>query len=324
MNGKDMIRGLSYIGDDLITDTAIAKPKNIHRKTMRPLLIAAIVSVTLLMMGCAVVYVLHLQDLKIAERTVPMPIYDDNYQLQGYQDMQQDIFSLSGLKGSNNYKAVAEWFAFKEAFDPNNDIQNEYYANPKRPTFPEKYDAYWPYTQEMVDKIEELAHKYELKLLGPLTRYQEEADFLKGVGIPHILRDENTAKLLFQNGHKYGDANWGCVFEFEPTDKTENWPPYIFGTIKYYDKSYLDTEYWSLYQIDTQNVWNQDTPSGEKLLVVFVHSEFGAYVFCDRPDGTILLTLSSLQKPVGDVESQELTRTQLEKLINAFDFSILK
>lgn len=324
MNGKDMIRGLSYIGDDLITDTAIAKPKNIHRKTMRPLLIAAIVSVTLLMMGCAVVYVLHLQDLKIAERTVPMPIYDDNYQLQGYQDMQQDIFSLSGLKGSNNYKAVAEWFAFKEAFDPNNDIQNAYYANPKRPTFPEKYDAYWPYTQEMVDKIDELAKKYNLSLLGKMTQYQEEADFLAGLGISGILRDENTTTLQFQNGHKYEGGNWGCVFELTPTDKSENWPPFIYGTMKYFDKSYLDTQYWSVYQIDTQNVWNQDTPSGEKLLVVFVHSEFGAYVFCDRPDGTILLTLSSLQKPVGDVESQELTRTQLEKLIDAFDFSILK
>lgn len=324
MTGKDMIRGLSYIGDDLIDNTALTNTKSLHHKTIRTLQIAALISIMLLMMGCAMVYILHLQDLKITERTVSVPIYDDNYQLQGYQETQQDIFSLSGLKGTANYNAVAEWFAFKDAFDPNNAIQNAYYANPKSPTFPEKYEAYHPYTQEMVDKIEELAQKYGLNLLGSLARYQEEADFLAGVGLPRLLRDEKTTALHFQNGHKYGDANWGCVFELTPTDETENWPPFLFGTLKYYDKSYLDTEYWSLYQIDTQNVWNQDTPSGETVMVVFEHAGYGAYVFCNRPDGTILMTLSSLQKPVGGVESQQLTRTQLEKLINAFDFASYK
>lgn len=324
MTGKDMLRGLSYIGDDLIENTAATKANSLHRKTIRALQIAALISIMLLMMGCAVAYILHLQDLKIAERTVSVPIYDENYQVQGYQETQQDIFSLTGLKGTANYNATAEWFAFKDAFDPNNDIQNAYYENPERPTFPEKYDAYWPYSQEMVDKIDALAKKYDLKLLGSLTQYQEEADFLTGIGIPRLLRDDKTTELRFQNGHKYGDGNWGCVFELEPTDETENWPPYLFGSIKYYDKSYLDTEYWSLYQIDMQNVWNQDTPSGENVLVVFDHTEFGAYVFCDRPEGTILLMLSSLQKPVGDVESQQLTREQLEKLINAFDFESYK
>ena len=71
MNGKDIFLGLKYVDEDLIEEAETARfpvqtnQKNTHRKIRRPLLIAAIIAVMLLLVGCAVVYVLRMQDVRI-------------------------------------------------------------------------------------------------------------------------------------------------------------------------------------------------------------------------------------------------------------------
>ena len=61
MNGKDIFRGLQYIGDDLIenAETGQFPAQNqesgkTHRPIRRPLLIAALIALLLLLVGCAV------------------------------------------------------------------------------------------------------------------------------------------------------------------------------------------------------------------------------------------------------------------------------
>ena len=62
MNGKDIFLGLKYVGEDLIEEAETARfplpatQKNTHRKIRRPLLIAAVIALTLLLVGCAVAY----------------------------------------------------------------------------------------------------------------------------------------------------------------------------------------------------------------------------------------------------------------------------
>ena len=70
MNGKDLFLGLKYVGEDLI-DEAENQPfpsqvagAEEPRKTRRPLLIAALIALMLLLVGCGVVYVLKMQDLQ--------------------------------------------------------------------------------------------------------------------------------------------------------------------------------------------------------------------------------------------------------------------
>ena len=74
MNGKDIFLGLKYVGDDLIEKAEYGQfPAASERKQdrskgyRRPLLIAAVVAMLLMLVGCAVVYALRLQDLKIGE-----------------------------------------------------------------------------------------------------------------------------------------------------------------------------------------------------------------------------------------------------------------
>ena len=76
MNGRDIFRGLQYIGDDLIenAETGQFPAQNqgsgkTRRPIRRPLLIAALIALLLLMVGCAVVYVLKLENVKIGTGT---------------------------------------------------------------------------------------------------------------------------------------------------------------------------------------------------------------------------------------------------------------
>lgn len=322
MNGKELITSLQFIGADLIAQAEFEIPAR-RKRAARPLLIAALAAAMLLLVGCSIVYVLRMQDFKVGERVNSMPIYDESYQVQGYNDVTQNILTLSGLKGSNKYKAAAEWYDFMQAFDPNNDLQNEYYNSPNPQKFPAAYDGYQVYSQKMVDKIDELSSKYHLNLQGPLTRYQYESDFLAGTGVNTLLSKTSAVTLEFHNGYRYETGNWGCIFDMVPIESSGNWPPFMYGIFKYFNKANLDTEFWVVSQVNDEDTWNCTTPSGRTLLVIVEHEQMGVSVFCDRDDATILLSFSSLQKPIGDVESQELTRSQIEQIIQSFDFDIL-
>ena len=67
MNGKDIFKGLRYIDDDIIEEAEFGMfpAKTVHRTIRRPLLVAAIIALTLLLVGCAVVYILSLKEIKL-------------------------------------------------------------------------------------------------------------------------------------------------------------------------------------------------------------------------------------------------------------------
>lgn len=78
MNGKNMLIGLSYIDRKFIeeseNDTVSGKSGTDTKKAprvrtlRRPLLIAALIALMLLLVGCAVVYMLSLKEIKLGEQ----------------------------------------------------------------------------------------------------------------------------------------------------------------------------------------------------------------------------------------------------------------
>ena len=79
MKGKDILFGLTDVGNDLIekaeygqfpSDTKSSGEKESHGiiRIRRPLSVAAIIALMVLLMGCAVL-LLHLEDLRIGEET---------------------------------------------------------------------------------------------------------------------------------------------------------------------------------------------------------------------------------------------------------------
>ncbi len=72
------------------------------------------------------------------------------------------VLSLQGYSDSPESKATGEWREFLNSYDADGAIISEIGNSPTE--FDEKYSEYLVYTQEMADKLEEIAAKYGLKL----------------------------------------------------------------------------------------------------------------------------------------------------------------
>ena len=111
MNGKDVLLGLKYVGDDLIKKAeygqfptraeSTEKKGNSRRSIRRPLLIAAIIATMLLLVGCAVVYVLKMEHFKIGEATEQWDYsLVDGVYVEDPHTVNTNTLTLAGLEGS--------------------------------------------------------------------------------------------------------------------------------------------------------------------------------------------------------------------------------
>lgn len=86
-----------------------------------------------------------------------------------------DIITPYGRSGDAIQQALKEWYEFQESYDPDYLLATN---EPDIPGIPNQYEyTYSCYTQEMVDKVDEIAAKYNLKLLDewiPFQRYQSD------------------------------------------------------------------------------------------------------------------------------------------------------
>ena len=79
----------------------------------------------------------------------------------------RELISAQGYPDSPEYQATAEWIKFADNYDLDGNIYREADENIKltgTDPFKEKYGAYFVYSQEMADKIDEITAKYGLEL----------------------------------------------------------------------------------------------------------------------------------------------------------------
>ena len=119
-------------------------------------LVAAVIGLMLLLVGCTVAYVLRLQDLKVAEYRPTTPtVYDENGDVISLPTLpQRTQITLQGA----NQEALAEWNSFCRDYDPDgaivtaNDNNELGIPNPY-------YIPYGCYSWEMVNKLDEIVQK---------------------------------------------------------------------------------------------------------------------------------------------------------------------
>ncbi|MGN0977211.1 MAG: hypothetical protein ACI4PH_04065, partial [Faecousia sp.] len=120
MTSIQLLKGFTGIDSELLVSveaqTCGQKDRKTHCGIRRPLLLAALIALLLMLVGCGLVYVLRLQDLKIGERTVPQAQYDASGDQIGETEANLDVFSLQGVKGTPNYLANQEWLAFTNSY----------------------------------------------------------------------------------------------------------------------------------------------------------------------------------------------------------------
>lgn len=120
----------TYIWDaQMVRSGAVPIPKR-KLPTKKMWLIAAAIALAAVLVGCAVVYALRLQDMKVGELSFTLPTYYDEdgnviyaYDENGNPITQETMppISLISLQGAN-MEAMTEWVAFKESYDPDGAI----------------------------------------------------------------------------------------------------------------------------------------------------------------------------------------------------------
>ena len=220
MNGEDLFRGLNYVNAKFIDEAENVTQLKGEKKILslrRPVLIAAIIGLLLLLIGCAA-YFYSLQRLVVIDHTkeviavVEEDISGDTTETIPEADagpsVAEKVLSLQGYEGSPAYHALQEWWEYAIDYT----IQNpelRFLSDYQRP---EAYTKYPCYSQDMVDKVDEICSKYGLHLLGKST-FITDAAGMEANGLSGVLSDEATPRCFY--GHLYEDGSFTASGELE-------------------------------------------------------------------------------------------------------------
>ena len=290
--------------------TAGAKPLPLPRR--RLWLVAAVIGLMLLLVGCTVAYVLRLQDLKVAEYRPTTPtVYDEN----------GDVISLPTLaprtqitlQGANQ-EALAEWNSFCRDYDPDgaivtaNDNNELGIPNPY-------YIPYGCYSWEMVNKLDEIVQKYDLKLLSPDVGCQsyESSVLFSSLGIDGVFHGD----VEYLSGYFYPEGTFKIELLFRPD--TDQWPYKDNSASYYYSvKEYFDPVYYEVADLESCTQWNYTRSDGRTVLLVMNDEQ--ARIIADLQDALVTVSFASSKWDGGN--KVQMTQSALEQISEQFDFSI--
>ena len=122
-----------------------------HRKGLKHLLIlAAAITVIAALSGLAVAAnFFGLRDALLPEKGSVSVVDEKGVVVPGEREF-KDFISLSGWRDTPESKALAEWEAFRETYDPDGAIVREIGNEPTG--FEERYGNYLVYTQEKIGR----------------------------------------------------------------------------------------------------------------------------------------------------------------------------
>lgn len=330
MNGKDLFRGLNNVGNDLIENAEYGQfPSDVKnkgetryqgiRRIRKPVLVAAMVALMVLLMGCAVL-LLHLEDLRIGEETYTdnMRYAEDGSKIPATEKVKQFI-SIVGAEGSKNHLAMQEWMDFKKSYDPEGSLWSTAGGFEK----PARYNNYVDvYTQEMLDKIDEICQKYDLKLEGDAAIFQQGvADlFAQVTGIPSVVNENSDLQVEFGGARVTECGNFNASYQ-AVLKNPETSQEYSFNLIyDYRDKAYFSSAYLIIEDAEAVQQWNETLPDGTEVLIA-IDKGGDAYILCDREDAFVNVTIRNVgwnwDSP-GDV----LSREDFGLIAKALNFSL--
>ncbi len=320
MTGKELLIGLGEINHKYYEEAERdALVPNVGRGSLRkPLLVAALVALTLLLVGCAAVYALRLQDLSIGTETYTQTFDDDGKYLDEPVEKNRDVLTLFGHSGDNIQKATAEWFAFLETYDPDGELMDN---DPDHAEIPNQYEyTYGCYTADMVAKVGEIAAKYDLKLLEewlPFQTWQSDI-FLEESGIHSLVRLDSGAEVTRLSGMFYPPYNFDVDIELSADSLDNNlWITVLYARKDYFPKDYPGGTDLSLYE-----QWDYTAPDGTALLLALNNKGHG-YVIADLENVMMILSVDgNYSASAYPAEDEIMTREELETAAAVFDYSI--
>ena len=284
-------------------------------------LIAALIAMTVILAGCAVVYLLRIQDMKVGQYSFYVPtVYDEQGNVIPVET-QEPITQLSS-QGSN-MEALAEWVAFTNTYDQDLSIVHaaDEAARAGSPwDIPESYHlTYGCYSQEMVDKLNEIVEKYDLQLLSGYVslNYYENSVLFQCLGLDGVVYENPAVQVEYWGGYFYLEGTFDLNMYITMDMGDWKWEQGSAG-YRYSRKDYFDPIWDSMRESRTYTQWDYTRKDGQKLLLVL--GEENARIYADLPDAFISIFLS----PVIEVDGEKVPMTQeaLQQLAELFDLSI--
>ena len=306
MNGEDLFRGLNYVNAKFIDEAENVTQLQGEKKILslrRPVLIAAIIGLLLLLVGCAA-YFYSLKQLVVIDHAdqVVATVQEHKQELppEGTAEtlpnnnagplVAEKILSLQGYEGSPAYLALQEWWEYAIDYT----IQNpelRFSSNYQRP---EAYTKYPCYSQDMVDKVDEICSKYGLHLLGKSTFITDGAG-MEANGLSGVLSDEAAPRCFY--GHLYEDGSFTALGELELYGDYEKTVQFQMHNIR---KDAFYTGHLGLNNISDYIQWNYTTADGYTALLalsdrtglIFVENEgrFISIIIEEVPDEGMVFT----------------------------------
>lgn len=288
-----------------------------HLSLKKAWLIAAVIAMALLLVGCAVVYVLRLQDMKMDEEIITQEEWHGPAgEYVPATEWVSSILSLQGFNGSPEQQAMKEWLDFQEQYDQDGTLLDA--NNFNESGVPEQYNlTYGCYTFEMMDKLNEILDKYSLKPLGAMMYFDRwESPLLnRALQMGSLCRPgyetDSMAGYFFPEGSFHA--------EFHQTLEGEQDSRIV--TFTYAKNHYLYPYYWSVKDLELWDQWHYTTADGTDVLLAAYDNAL--IIICDCGDGFIhIATENPAPYLPYDAAAEPMTRQEAEKIADSFNFSI--
>lgn len=334
MNGKELFSGLSYIDRKFIDEAENDSISQVsgRKRLKKPMLVAAVLALALLLVGCAVVYVLSMQELKLGDQTASRDVFEydpesgDAMAYVGQETYTQQVLTLAGIGDTQAARAAREWYAFLEAYDPDRAIQKSVWG--KELDFGKAYYGYGLYTREMKDKLDEIIGKYGLKLRGQQVEFKTSKLLLRALGLENVLNPGSKAAMRIDHTAYYENGLLDIYFELSLPGENGKAPEMANGYLYYRPKNCFIPDTAVLTDAQWEE-WNYTTASGDQVLILRSEEAGCAWIFADMANYTASMRVDIVRRMAtergSDVQVpkfERMSKVQLEQAADAIDFSL--
>ena len=165
---------------------------------------------------------------------------------------------IAGASDSAEAKALSEWHTFRMEYDEDRTVYKEYLTN--EIVFDACYDAYSVYSEEMIDKLNEILKKYNLELHKRFAyvNYDEIVEILGHDIWVNEVFDKSTIGTLYQEG----------TFEFYTMTEHED-AGFMEITIRRNVKGYFDENFSYISDPTAYESWIYTTPDGTEISIAY-------------------------------------------------------
>ena len=310
MNGKEIIWSLNYVSDSIVEEAEygvlpVRSERQLQKEKSgsifrRPLLVAAIIGLLLLLVGCAA-YFYRLEQLVLIDHSDEIIVTFAEDKAESTENetppdttagpyVAEQVLSMQGYEDSPAYEALREWLTYAAEYT----IQNPELRFSSDFQRPEAYTKYPCYSQEMVDKVDEICNKYGLHLLGTSIFILDE-EGMEEHGLSGVLSEAAMPRCFY--GHLYQDGSFVASGELEISGDYEKTVQFQMHNIK--KDAFYDTPL-GLNNISDFVQWNYTTQDGyvallalnERTGLIFAENEgrFVSIIIGEVPDAGMVFT----------------------------------